>query len=54
MTNEDAIHMQIVQKRIEPVCHKDWRDAALLGGCVCPFNCTWCYWYERPIREENK
>ena len=54
MMVEDTLRMQIVQERVEPVCGRNEEYAALLGGCICPFNCTWCYWYEKPIREENK
>lgn len=54
MNIEDAIRMQKIQESTSPVCGRNEEHVALFGGCVCPFNCGWCYWYVRPVKEENK
>lgn len=51
MSIEEAIRMQKVQESAKPVCGRNEEHVALLGGCHCPFNCGFCFWYIDSIKE---
>ena len=52
MSIEDIIRMQKVQESTKPVCGRNEEHVALLGGCHCPFNCDFCFWYIDSIKEK--